>query len=527
MPQTVTEEQSSASSGRGVRFINNVLWSWLGVAASLSVGLILSPYIIRKLGEERYGIWALVFSIIDYFWFFDLGLNTAVTNFCARYLAEDEKEKINEVINTALFYFSIISFAIIGSTIFLSKNVEHFFHVSPAYQKEFSTLILITGISWGLCIVLHMFVSALDGFQRFDLTSRVSVFTIILRSAGSAWLLKMGYGLVEMGILFVSCQVLGYVLNFFNFRKVFGALRFSPALVKLSVFRQIVRYGLHSFLASSSTLTLNQSGPVLIGHFLPTAFVGYYALPARLLQYAVDGVSRIALVTRSSAAELKASGRNEAVLELGIYSNRYSFTLFTPLVLVLLVFGSNLIRLWVGPEFAKHSAPLLPILLLATAFAMAGQFNSSALLFGLGKHDGYARLMLIEAVANVAGLFLVIPRYQIIGAAWVSCSLMLLFRGLLTPWLVCRSLDFPFLTYMHMIYLRPLLAALPVLALAYASKRWWISGETWMGLILISTILGSLYVVLAFFVCVARKHRHIFLSRIPILGGPLRARFAS
>jgi len=33
-------------------------------------------------------VWVLVFSILDYFWFFDLGLNTAVTNFCARYLAK-------------------------------------------------------------------------------------------------------------------------------------------------------------------------------------------------------------------------------------------------------------------------------------------------------------------------------------------------------------------------------------------------------------------------------------------------------
>ena len=63
---------------------------------------------LRRLGAERYGIWVLVFSILDYFWFFDLGLNTAVTNFCARFLATREPEKINEVINTALFYFLLL-----------------------------------------------------------------------------------------------------------------------------------------------------------------------------------------------------------------------------------------------------------------------------------------------------------------------------------------------------------------------------------------------------------------------------------
>src|SRR2546423_10685561 len=159
-----------------------------------------------------------------------------------------------------------------------------------------------------------MFGPCLDGFQRFDLTSPVLVGTVILRSAASALLLMFGYGLVAMGISFVCFQVLGYVLNFLNFKRAFPQLQISRRLIKLSGFREILDYGLHSFLANASTLMLNQSGPVLIGHYLPTAFVGYYTLPARLLQYAVDGVSRIALVTRSSAAELGAIGQSAAVI---------------------------------------------------------------------------------------------------------------------------------------------------------------------------------------------------------------------
>ena len=93
----------------GERFIINVLWSWTGVAAGLFQGFIITPFIIRRLGEEHYGIWLIIFSILEYFWFFDLGLNTAVCFFCARFLAVENHEKINEVICTSLFYFSIIA----------------------------------------------------------------------------------------------------------------------------------------------------------------------------------------------------------------------------------------------------------------------------------------------------------------------------------------------------------------------------------------------------------------------------------
>ena len=509
-------EEPASPSGRGERFVTNVLWGWLAVGVNLLIGIVFSRYIVSKLGAERYGIWVLVFSILDYFWFFDLGLNTAVTNFCARDQATREPEKINEVINTAVFYFLLLGLGLCGLTTLLSRHIAGFFQVTPAYQQEFLTLIVLTGISWGLCIILHMFVSALDGFQRFDLTSRVQVGMLILRSSGYALALALGYGLVQMCLVFVATQILGYALNFLNFRSVFTELRFSAALVRWTMFQQILHYGLRSFFANCSTLLLNQSAPVLIGHFLVnTSFVGFYALPSRLLQYALEAVTRIGLVTRSSSAEMEASGRREDVLKLGIYSNRYSFMLFLPLVLALLVYGRELVRLWMGEEFAANSAPLLPILSLAMAVA-AGQFNSSAILFGLNKHGGYAQGLLVEAVANVVGMIVVIPRFGILGAAWVSASLMVLIRGLYTPWLVCQTLDFGFLAYMRQVYLRPALTALPILALGYGAKLKWLGGNTWPELIVGSGAIGLLYMGVAFFTCIDREHRGLFLSRLRI-----------
>jgi O-antigen/teichoic acid export membrane protein len=72
-PTTIPEEgQAASGSEHARRFLFSVLWSWLGVATNLFMGIFLAPYIIRKLGAERYGIWALAFALIEYFWVFDL-----------------------------------------------------------------------------------------------------------------------------------------------------------------------------------------------------------------------------------------------------------------------------------------------------------------------------------------------------------------------------------------------------------------------------------------------------------------------
>jgi O-antigen/teichoic acid export membrane protein len=201
----------------GARLVRNVLWSWTGVAASVFTGFIITPLLIRRLGPEHYGIWLQVFSVMDYFWFFDLGFNTAVANFCARFLAVREAWKINQVINTALFYFSLIAVAVWLTAPVLAIRAARFFKVAEADRHEFSTLILLTGLCFGLQMTVHLFLSALDGFQRFDLTSRVMVLQVALRSAGYFIVLELGYGLIPMAEIYIATLLLGYGLNFRNF----------------------------------------------------------------------------------------------------------------------------------------------------------------------------------------------------------------------------------------------------------------------------------------------------------------------
>ena len=524
MPQSAAEAKPVRAHGE--RFIINVLWSWTGVAASLFQGLIITPFIIRRLGEEHYGIWLIIFSILEYFWFFDLGLNTAVCVFCARYIAVRDHEKINRVISTALFYFSLIALVIWAISPVLAANAYRFLPVSPAYRGEFATLILITGISWGLCVMLHLFLSALDGFQRFDLTSRVMVLQVALRSVGYFLALKFGYGLIAMAEVFVATQIMGYVLNFLNFRRAFPALRVTPSYVSMATFREILQYGLKSFVAGLSTLGLNQSGTLMVTHFLGAAAAGFYGLPSRLLQQPVDAVSRVANVTRSKSAELSVTETQHANVTLGIYTNRYSLTLFMVPAVFLLVYGYPLLLRWVGPVMANNSGPLLPIFLLAYSLVLAAQYNSSSLLYGVGRHGGYARGLVVEAVVYIAALAFVVPRYGILGAAWATAVMMILVRGIYTPWLVAQALDYPWLRYMAGIYARPLGAAIPAVAAAWALRSTVMPGRSIPELIAAGCITSAIYVAVAFFACVEQHHREMILSRIPGLGARLIPRRA-
>jgi O-antigen/teichoic acid export membrane protein len=282
----------------------------------------------------------------------------------------------------------------------------------------------------------------------------------------------------------------------------------------VAVWKQTAAYGVNAFVASMANTSLEQSPSIVIGRMQGAASVGYYNLPLRILMYAADAVSRVGIVASAQAAEFSAKGRFEAVAKLGIYANRYCFTLYAPLAMVVLVYGRELIQLWVGREYVLNSAPLLPVMVIGTAFTTAGQFTSSSLLFGMGKHRDYAYFLLAEAAANIAGLILVIPRYGLMGAAVVAVSLMTLIRGIITPWLVCRQLHFPYFLYMRSIFFRPLITALPVLALLYWLKWNVWPGTSWLQLIAVSGIAGILYYGAAYFSCLEDEHKSLLWNAV-------------
>src|SRR5947209_5488329 len=56
------------------RLLLSALTNWLAFAATLLVSFFLTPYLVRCLGKESYGVWGFVESILAYFTLFDLGI---------------------------------------------------------------------------------------------------------------------------------------------------------------------------------------------------------------------------------------------------------------------------------------------------------------------------------------------------------------------------------------------------------------------------------------------------------------------
>ncbi len=495
---------------RSVRFLHGVIWSWLGVAVSIFSAFYVGAFVLHRLGHVAAGVWALVFSVLDNVWLMDLGFRSAVLKYTAHYRALGQPEMVNKTLNSGLAFSSGGCVLAMTAALFFAKAVTRFENVSPEYADVFTKLIMMVGAVWAIGALFNPLSAALEGYQRFDLSNRIWITMLTLRALGIVAVLASGRGLLAMGEVVLAAMLLNYALTFVALRRVIPQFRVSSRLVSYSVFRQMLGYAMHTFGASMGLQALNQGAPILIGHFMPsTAFVAYYTYPQRVFQYSVDMVGRVGLVTGSHTAELAAKEDYASIARLGIYVNRYCFALFAPLTIAVLAYGRQLFSVWLDPKFAAECVSILPVMALGITLAGAAQFNSSSILYGLGKHQKFAYSQMAEAALFLAGLWWAIPRYGILGAAAVSSGLMVANRGLFLSALLCRAIHFNWGKYLAGIYIAPALTAVPVYFAAAWIREHWIPGRNYFQLAAAGLMIAGMYYAIAFFTCLEPGHRSL------------------
>src|SRR5436190_11694230 len=84
------------------RCLRNITFNWGAFVVSVLVGFLLSPFIVKHLGDNYYGYWSLVVTVTAYFGYLDLGIQSGVGHYITRHLADQDGSKLNDKANSAL-----------------------------------------------------------------------------------------------------------------------------------------------------------------------------------------------------------------------------------------------------------------------------------------------------------------------------------------------------------------------------------------------------------------------------------------
>ena len=91
------------------RLVHNTFFNVATLLSNALVGFFLIRFFLEQLGEVQYGVWLLIGgSIYRYAPLLNFGFNSSINRYISLFLARNDNDGIQRVINTSLFFFIAI-----------------------------------------------------------------------------------------------------------------------------------------------------------------------------------------------------------------------------------------------------------------------------------------------------------------------------------------------------------------------------------------------------------------------------------
>ena len=426
----------------------NVFSNWTFFALVILTSFFVSPILVHNLGDEQYGLWVLIGSVVGYFSVMDFGINTALVRFVSKYDAQGAYDDSRKIYSNACVFF-------IGTAVFIAAIclvIAYFFPVFVEIKTlpaEYVSLVFIlAGLELATMMGTGMFSGVMHAKQDFLWLNIINIIILIIKNTILVFLLLTGFRLMTVAVIHLAAGVLRSLLRYIYIKRQHKHLFFRVKDYNVGIFKTIFGYSVYSFIIAVSLKLLFFTDSVVIGTFLSVSAVTYYAIPMTLMTYLEQIVTVGVSVLTPIISSNDATGEHGENKEIYIWVSRYSLALSLPVIFVLFTNGDSFISLWMGEMYGRQSSILLKILALGYV-AYLSQLIATELLKGISKHRFIAFVLLGEAVVNLV-LSVVLIKYFNLGltGAALGTTIPLVFVNLvLLPVYACKLLNINYASY--------------------------------------------------------------------------------
>lgn len=446
MPAAITDQPPAAAvvpekdlTGRS-RLVSNVLFTWAGQLVFFISGFIMPRLIDRKLGQDVLGVWDFSWSLVTYFRFVDMGVTASVNRYVARHWGKQDIEGINRVVSSATFALSIAAAVIFLGTIVAAVSLPYWsgIHVDQ-YISVTQWSVFWLGTMLALGTALGAFNGVLTGCHRWELqTIRTSVWQFITVSAMIVALF-LGAGLATLAAITAIGTTLGQLTMVTLAYRACQGLQLRRAFVRKATIKELYIYSGKTLLPTASEMLLNQTTSVVITGTLGLASLAIFTRPRSLLRQMDSLERKMAMILTPTTSSLEVNGHLDEIERLLIKSVRYSIYLVLPLVLVLVVFGGEVMRIWMGPKYANW---ILPAILAVGFLGTCIQTPILSMLEGLNAHGRAGVGQFIGSIVSAAAVLVALKllHARLTGAAVAVTVPLLLVNLMYLPMLLCRRI---------------------------------------------------------------------------------------
>ncbi len=346
----MTAKFSAPSSDRALTASigKNTLFGVGGQLFHVLARIIVVPVMIRHLGLDGYGIWAVLMTIAGYMTLGGVGIKSAFQKYVAEATGTGDYDRASRLLSTgtaAVFCLSVVvlvPLAIFAHPLAVAVGVpKNFLYAATRGIQYLAVTAIIANLT-------QTFQSILNGAHRIDLREKLNVVIEVFNTAAIIGLLYAGFGLLAMCVIYCLYQTVSGALWFFYSRRILPEVRLSPSLVTRTVVRELIRFAASYQLVNMFELLYAAVLPIAILKFFGANSAGVYALAARLVSFStiVQGPYLQAILSGGSLVYV--SGSVEQTNAFIVKSFKAMIVLSVLPLAFIALYGAKLAFVWTG-----------------------------------------------------------------------------------------------------------------------------------------------------------------------------------
>jgi len=388
-------------SEAGSRIAKNSVFNLLRTCLALPIMLLITPYVLRHLGKDEFGIWALVSVITSYAQLSDFGMTESLIRFAAEYKARDDSQALNRLVNTALTAYVVIG----GATISLfycalPLVIKNVLNIPAPLLDKAGQVFMIAVTVFFFSMMMGVFGSLIVGFQRMGQSNVIGLLSTILSAVGTFYFIQHGYGLLGLVYNNAIISFLTAGANLFIAWRLFPALRINPfGYFRIEMLKTIFTFSWKVQVSILSQLFVYQIDRILLSRYLGLSAVATYDVANRVATQARTFLASIFTPIIPAASSLYAQDDKDKIV--GLYNRAFKYLSVTaiPFSVLIIALADPFVRTWLGPGYERTAVTLQ--LLMAAYLVNLFPGPGSFILSGMNRPQVTMKASVIAGLLNV------------------------------------------------------------------------------------------------------------------------------
>jgi O-antigen/teichoic acid export membrane protein len=396
------------------------LTSVLSQGVRVFTALITVPLALSYLGDERYGVWLIMSSLLAFLAFADLGIGNGLLNIISEAHGQNDRELAIKAVSSAFVVLSAIAL-LLGSILAFSYALipwASLFNVTSALaQQEVGPAVAIFFTCFLLNLPLGIVQRIQMGYQEGYHNNIWQAAGAILGLVGVLLCIQFNLGLPAMVAAFAGAPLLATLLNGAHlWGRRYPHLRPQLRQASRSIGRKILNLSFMFLLLQLSIALAFSADNLIIAQVLGADAVTQFGVPQRLFGLLSLLVGLVLTPLWPAYGEAIANQDVNWVKVTLMRTIKLVLLLVTPLALLMVFSGKTLINLWVGDAVQ----PSFILLLGFGLWTILSSIGNAIVMFlnGAGIIRFQAISSVIMATVNILLSIFLTQKFGLPGPIW-------------------------------------------------------------------------------------------------------------